>query len=103
MEAAEAKVQKVLRGDQQFLVPHFQRPYSWREREWRVLWEDLLELLGEDDPEPHFLGSIVTAPARTVPEGCGETPPHRRATAADHHRPAPRDHPSARDRREEHQ
>lgn len=69
MEAAETKVQKILKSDQQFLVPHFQRPYSWREREWRVLWEDLLELVGEDDPEPHFLGSIVTAPARTVPEG----------------------------------
>lgn len=69
MEAAEAKVQKVLQGDKQFLVPHFQRPYSWTEREWRVLWEDLLELVGEDDPKPHFLGSIVSAPARAVPEG----------------------------------
>ena len=37
MEAAEAKVQKILQGDKQFLVPHFQRPYSWRESEWRVL------------------------------------------------------------------
>ena len=69
MEAAEAKVQKVLQGDKQFLVPHFQRPYSWGEREWRVLWEDLIELVGEDDPKPHFLGSIVSAPARAVPEG----------------------------------
>jgi Protein of unknown function DUF262 len=69
MEVAEARVQRVLQGDKQFLVPHFQRPYSWRESEWRVLWDDLLELLGHEDPEPHFLGSIVTAPARTVPEG----------------------------------
>jgi uncharacterized protein with ParB-like and HNH nuclease domain len=69
MEAAEAKVQKVLQGDKQFLVPHFQRPYSWREREWRVLWDDLIELVAEEDPKPHFLGSIVSAPARAVPEG----------------------------------
>lgn len=69
MEAAEARVQKVLEGAKQFLVPHFQRPYSWREREWRVLWDDLVELLAEDDPKPHFLGSIVSAPARAVPEG----------------------------------
>lgn len=69
MEAAEAKVQKVLQGDKQFLVPHFQRPYSWREREWRVLWNDLIELVAEEDPKPHFLGSIVSAPARAVPEG----------------------------------
>ncbi len=38
MEAAEAKVQKVLQGDKQFLVPHFQRPYSWRERLDRATW-----------------------------------------------------------------
>lgn len=69
MEAAEAKVQKVLQGDKQFLVPHFQRPYSWREREWRVLWDDLAELVGDADAKPHFLGSIVTAPARAIPEG----------------------------------
>lgn len=69
MEAAEARVQKILQGDKQFLVPHFQRPYSWREREWRILWDDLLELVAEDDPKPHFLGSIVSAPARVVPEG----------------------------------
>jgi hypothetical protein len=69
MEAAEAKVQKVLQGDKQFLVPHFQRPYSWREREWRVLWEDLVELASDEDSKPHFLGSIVSSPARAVPEG----------------------------------
>lgn len=69
MEAAEAKVQRILQGDKQFLVPHFQRPYSWREREWAALWLDLIELVAEEDSKPHFLGSIVSAPARAVPEG----------------------------------
>lgn len=69
MEAAEAKVQKVLEGTKQFLVPHYQRPYSWREREWGELWRDVVELTETDDARPHFLGSIVTAPGRAVPEG----------------------------------
>ena len=69
MEAAERKVQKVLEGDKQFMVPHYQRPYSWVEKQWEVLWKDLLELLQDQDPKPHFLGSIVTAPARSIPEG----------------------------------
>ena len=69
MEAAEAKVQRVLEGGKQFLIPHFQRPYSWKEREWQVLWDDLLELVGDEKAEPHFLGSIVSAPARSMPEG----------------------------------
>ena len=69
MEAAEAKVQKVLEGSKQFLVPHFQRPYSWKDAEWKTLWGDIRELLDDPDPKPHFLGSIVTSPARSVPEG----------------------------------
>jgi uncharacterized protein with ParB-like and HNH nuclease domain len=37
MEAAEAKVQRVLEGSKQFLVPHYQRPYSWKEQQCRLL------------------------------------------------------------------
>jgi hypothetical protein len=69
MEAAEAKVQKVLEGSKQFMVPHYQRPYSWVEKQWEVLWKDLIELIQEPEAKPHFLGSIVTAPARSIPEG----------------------------------
>jgi uncharacterized protein with ParB-like and HNH nuclease domain len=56
-------------GSKQFLVPHFQRPYSWRDPQWKALWRDLLELVEDADSKPHFLGSIVTAPARSIPEG----------------------------------
>ncbi len=69
MQAAEAKVQKVLEGSKQFLVPHYQRPYSWTESEWKALWSDILDLLEDEDPKPHFLGSIVTSPADSIPEG----------------------------------
>ena len=69
MEAAEAKIQKVLEGTRQFLVPHYQRPYSWKEEQWKTLWRDILELLEDRDAKPHFLGSIVSSPARSVPEG----------------------------------
>lgn len=51
----------------------FQRPYTWDESRWKVLWADLVELC-EDETDanrakPHFMGSIVTVPTRTVPEG----------------------------------
>ncbi len=69
MEAAEAKIQKVLEGTKQFLVPHYQRPYSWTPDQWKTLWRDVLELLEDPDAKPHFLGSIVTSPAKSVPEG----------------------------------
>src|ERR1700733_11992490 len=69
MEAAEAKIQRVLEGTKQFLVPHYQRPYSWTLDQWKTLWRDVLELLEEPEAKPHFLGSIVTSPAKSLPEG----------------------------------
>jgi hypothetical protein len=50
MEAAEAKIQRILQRDQQFLVPHFQRPYSWREPQWRVFGKLGVKLMmGEEE------------------------------------------------------
>jgi hypothetical protein len=69
MQAAEARVQKVLEGTQQFLVPHYQRPYSWQRAQWETLWRGVLELLQDPASRPHFLGSLVTAPALSLPEG----------------------------------
>ncbi len=69
MQAAETKLERILEGKRQFLVPHFQRPYSWREKQWAELWRDLLDLVESPGAEPHFLGSFVSAPARSIPEG----------------------------------
>lgn len=73
MKASETRLGKILEGANQFVVPLFQRPYTWDELRWKALWGDLVELC-DDEPEslrtkPHFLGSIVTVPTRTVPEG----------------------------------
>ena len=69
MQASETKLQKIIEGTQQYVVPLFQRPYSWEQRQWEALWNDLIELYESDNPRPHFMGSIVTMPANSVPEG----------------------------------
>lgn len=53
----------------QYVVPLFQRSYSWNKKEWLTLWEDLKELYDSENPRQHFMGSIVTIPAKSVPEG----------------------------------
>lgn len=50
-------------------MPHYQRPYSWTAKQWDALWRDLLDLVEAATAEPHFVGSIVSSPGRTVPEG----------------------------------
>ena len=69
MQAGETKLQPMLEGTKQYLVPLFQRPYSWEAKEWKILWGDLAELSETPDPRPHFMGSIVTMPTVSVPEG----------------------------------
>lgn len=69
MNANETKFQPIVEGTKQYIVPLFQRPYSWKKENWEVLWDDLVWLCDNNEPSSHFIGSIVTMPANTVPEG----------------------------------
>lgn len=69
MHANQTDIQRIFGGVQQYVIPLFQRPYSWDTKQWSVLWNDLVELVEDETPRSHFIGSIVTIPARSVPEG----------------------------------
>ena len=43
--------------DEQFRIPHYQRPYSWTSEQVDDLWDDLIE----NAATGHFLGSLVLA------------------------------------------
>ena len=72
MQAAETKLRQLIEGTKQYIVPLFQRPYSWTEKHWKTLWADVVEQSQQEDGRPHFFGSIVTAPAKSVPQGVGK-------------------------------
>ncbi len=67
MQASETKLQKIIEGTQQYIIPLFQRPYSWKKPQWESLWEDVISLYEADNPRPHFMGSIVTMPTAVAP------------------------------------
>jgi len=72
MEATPTQIINYFSGFKQNLVPLFQRPYTWGERHWRTLWEDVLAFYGSgssDTKSTHFMGAVVTMPARSVPVG----------------------------------
>ena len=69
MKASETRLQALIEGTKQYVVPLFQRAYSWDNNEWEVLWNDLIELCDVDNPRTHFIGSVVTMPTSSVPEG----------------------------------
>ena len=59
MKATEAKFLEFLKKSPQFVIPIYQRTYSWTERECRQLWDDILRTGSNDAIATHFVGSIV--------------------------------------------
>ena len=59
MKATEAKFVEFLKKSPQFVIPIYQRTYSWTERECRQLWDDILRTGRNDAIAAHFVGSIV--------------------------------------------
>ena len=59
MKAIEAKLLDFLKKSPQFVIPIYQRTYTWAERECRQLWDDILRTGGNDGISAHFIGSVV--------------------------------------------
>ncbi len=72
MKAGEVVFQKLLDGKIQYVVPLYQRPYSWGEKQWEQLWNDIVEIYQLPTPRNHFIGSVVTQQVATSPEGASK-------------------------------
>jgi len=59
MKATEAKLLAFLQKSPQFIIPIYQRTYSWTEQECRQLWNDILRAGHNKEIAAHFIGSVV--------------------------------------------
>ena len=59
MKATEAKLLDFIKKSPQFVIPIYQRTYSWTEKECQQLWEDIVRTGADDCISVHFVGSIV--------------------------------------------
>src|SRR6202167_282935 len=59
MKATEAKLLDFLKKSPQFVIPIYQRTYSWTDKECRQLWDDIVRTGSNDAVSAHFVGSIV--------------------------------------------
>jgi uncharacterized protein with ParB-like and HNH nuclease domain/predicted transport protein len=59
MKATAAKLLDFLHKSPQFVIPIYQRTYSWTEKECRQLWDDLIRAGSDSQVSAHFVGSIV--------------------------------------------
>lgn len=59
MKATEAKLLDFLKKSPQFVIPIYQRTYSWTEKQCRQLWDDIIRAGSTDEILAHFIGSIM--------------------------------------------
>ncbi|GAA7832055.1 DUF262 and DUF1524 domain-containing protein [Helicobacter pylori] len=45
--------------EKQFVIPIYQRVYSWEKEQYKQLWDDIIKTGGNDQIEGHFIGPIV--------------------------------------------
>lgn len=58
MKAVETNFLKFLQGTHQFVIPIYQRTYSWTLTQCEQLWKDIVRASGDEVPA-HFVGSVV--------------------------------------------
>lgn len=68
MDAGKGNIYAIMNGDKQFLIPVYQRFYSWDLGQCETLWNDIVSLEKEGKP-PHFVGSIVNIVETAMPTG----------------------------------
>lgn len=59
MKASETKLLDLLAKGSQFVIPIYQRTYSWTQSECAQLWDDIVQAGGDTTLNAHFTGSIV--------------------------------------------
>jgi hypothetical protein len=60
MKAVESNFLKFIQGPKQFVIPIYQRTYSWTVKpQCEELWNDIVYSATHDKVQGHFIGSIV--------------------------------------------
>lgn len=68
MDARKGNIYEILNGNKQFLIPVYQRYYSWDIEQCTRLWNDIAEMQ-KKGKVGHFVGSIVNIAEQAMPTG----------------------------------
>jgi uncharacterized protein with ParB-like and HNH nuclease domain/predicted transport protein len=59
MKAEDVQLTQLFAGPKQFIVPIFQRDYSWGTKHCLQLWKDVIRVGSNENTKAHFVGSVV--------------------------------------------
>lgn len=68
MDAGKGNIYAIMNGDKQFVIPVYQRFYSWDVAQCETLWNDIVSL-EKSGKSSHFVGSIVNIVETAMPTG----------------------------------
>ena len=68
MDARKGNIYEILNGNKQFLIPVYQRFYSWDVDQCKRLWNDIATMQ-KKGKSGHFVGSIVNIAEQAMPTG----------------------------------
>ena len=52
-------ISEYLKSDEQFVIPEYQRSYSWSIPQCDKLWQDIERYMASDEQDPYFFGTII--------------------------------------------
>lgn len=59
MDAHDVRITEMIDGQKQYIVPVFQRDYSWGTKQCLQLWKDIVRVGKDTKAKGHFIGSVV--------------------------------------------
>src|SRR5688500_15483811 len=59
MKASEANLLTFMHRYHQFVIPIYQRTYSWTLKQCEQLWDDIIRAATDNAVTGHFIGSVV--------------------------------------------
>lgn len=59
MKATSANLLSIIKGPKQFIIPIYQRTYSWLLPQCNQLFNDILKISSSESMQGHFIGSVV--------------------------------------------
>ena len=68
MKVNQGSFNTILDGSKQFIIPVYQRTYSWEREHCQRLWNDIVIMQKNKKPN-HFIGAIVNMVESIMPMG----------------------------------
>ena len=68
LDAKKGNIYEILNGNKQFLIPVYQRFYSWEVDQCNRMWNDIVNMQ-KTGKSSHFVGSIVNIAEQAMPTG----------------------------------